>query len=322
MGNLKKIAIIDVFSLLYRAFFAIPLLSVNNIPVNAIYGFIRILLKMYKEFNIDYLVSCVDKGRSGRNVFYQEYKSKRPPSTDLFKQQIPIVYEFYNLSNLKLIYKEGFEADDVINTIIHKFVNQKINETNFIFVITGDTDLLQLINKNVFVIILKKGISDYVLFDKQKFYKEYEFDSSYYLLYKILVGDNSDNVKGIAGIGPKKAKIFIKNISSYFSEQPFEFNEENLNIISSYLLDFFKLNIDSEKLRETLKLNYNLLKLKFINDLEEFNLEELYIKDNFINNGFIDFLKKYNFKSILQEIQSEFNLNYSNNNQKKQLKLF
>jgi len=322
MGSLKKIAIIDVFSLLYRAFFAIPLLTVNNIPVNAIYGFIRILLKMYKEFNIDYLVSCVDKGRSGRNIFYQEYKLKRPPSTDLFKQQIPIVYEFYKLSNLKLIYKEGFEADDVINTIIHKFVNQKINETNFIFVITGDTDLLQLINKNVFLIILKKGISDYVLFDKQKFYKEYEFDNSYYLLYKILVGDNSDNVKGIAGIGPKKAKMFIKSISKYFLEQSFEFNEENLNIISSYLLDFFKLNIDSEKLKEIFKLNYNLLKLKFINYLQEFNLEELYIKDNFINNGFIDFLKKYNFKSILQEVQNEFNLDYSNNNEKKQLKLF
>lgn len=128
--------------------------------------------------------------------------------------------------------------------------------------------------------------------------------------------------KGVAGIGPKKAKMFIKSISKYFLEQSFEFNEENLNIISSYLLDFFKLNIDSEKLKEIFKLNYNLLKLKFINYLQEFNLEELYIKDNFINNGFIDFLKKYNFKSILQEVQNEFNLDYSNNNEKKQLRLF
>jgi len=136
------------------------------------------------------------------------------------------------------------------------------------------------------------------------------------------VGDNSDNVKGIAGIGPKKAKNFIKNISNYFSEKKFEFNEENLNLISSYLLDFFKLSIDSEKLKETLKLNYNLLKLKFINDLQDFNLEELYINNNFINNGFIDFLKKYNFKSILQELKNDFNINNSNNNEKKQLKLF
>ncbi|MGB9638324.1 MAG: 5'-3' exonuclease [bacterium] len=326
MSYLKRIAILDVYSLLYRAFFAIPLLSVNNIPVNAIFGFIRILLKIYKDFNIDYLVSCIDKGKSGRNIIYNEYKSKRLPATDLFKQQIPILYEFYRESNLKLLYKEGFEADDIIYTVIHKFIEQNLNENNFIFIITGDTDLLQLINKNIFVVILKKGISEYVLFDKQKFYNEYGFDSTYYLLYKVLVGDNSDNIKGIDTIGPKKAQNFIKKLTNYFTN--FEFTEENIDFISSLLLNSFKLNLTQDKIKEIIKLNYELLKLKFINELEDFNLEELKIKDSLINNGFINFLKKYNFKSILQELKNDFNKGLDNfeilqkDNKEKQLRLF
>ncbi len=305
MSDFKKIAILDVYSLLYRAFFAIPLLSTNNTPVNAIFGFIRILLKIYKDFKLDYLISCIDKGKSGRNVIYNEYKSKRLPATDLFKQQIPIIYEFYNSSKLKLLYKEGFEADDIINTVIHKFVNQKINENNFIFIITGDSDLLQLINKNIFVVILKKGISEYILYDKQRFYNEYNFDSNYYLLYKILVGDNSDNIKGVDGIGPKKAKDFIKKIEQKFLD--FEFTQDNIHFLASTLFTSFKLNITIDKIKEIIIRNYNLLKLKFIDDLEDFNLDSLEIRNNLINKGFIDFLKKYNFKSILQEIQKEFN---------------
>lgn len=305
MSNFKKIAILDVYSLLYRAFFAIPLLSTNNIPVNAIFGFIRILLKIYKDFDLDYLISCIDKGKSGRNVIYNEYKSKRLPATDLFKQQIPIIYEFYNSSKLKLLYKEGFEADDIINTVIYRFINHKINENNFIFIITGDSDLLQLVNKNIFVVILKKGISEYILYDKQRFYNEYSFDSNYYLLYKILVGDSSDNVKGIEGIGPKKAKDFIKKIEQKFTN--FEFTHDNIDFLASTIFSSFKLNITIDKIKEIIVRNYNLLKLKFVDDLEDFNLDNLEIKNNFINKGFIDFLKKYNFKSILQEIQKEFN---------------
>ncbi len=309
MSDLKKIAILDVYSLLYRAFFAIPLLSTNNTPVNAIFGFVRILLKIYKDFNLNYLISCIDKGKSGRNIIYNQYKSKRLPATDSFKQQIPIIYEFYNSSGLKLLYKEGFEADDVINTVIYRFIAQNINENNFIFIITGDSDLLQLINKNIFVVILKKGITEYVLYDKQKFYNEFGFNNNYYLLYKILIGDNSDNVKGIEGIGPKKAKDFIKKIEQ--NSFNFEFNQDNINYLANFLINSFKLNTTLDKIKEIIMRNYNLLKLKLVNDLEDFNLDNLEIKNSFINKGFIDFLRKYNFKSILQEIQKDFNYDFN-----------
>ena len=307
MNTLKKIAILDVYSLLYRAFFAIPLLSYNNTPINAVFGFIKILLKIYKDFKVDYLISCIDKGRSGRSVVYSQYKSQRKQTTDLFKQQIPIIYEFYNSSDLKLFYKEGFEADDVINTILNYLVNKKINENHFVFIITGDNDLLQLIDKNIYVITLKKGISEYIVYDKQKFYQEFGFDSKFYLLYKVLVGDSSDNVKGLQGIGPKKAKNFI---TTYLQENNFNiqdfsnFDESLIDTISNLLLNLYKLNLSKEKIKEVLKTNYDLMKLKIISDLEEIDLEKTKVI-NFINKGFIDFLKKYNFKSILEDINEE-----------------
>lgn len=268
--------LVDTYSVLYRLFFALPELSHNGIQLNSIYGLSKLMIKLTKTYKPQYLVFCVDKGKSGRNKVIQTYKLNRKPQPNGFRQQIPVFYEFSKSAGFKVFGLENTEADDIICSLTNLF-KEKLN----IFILTGDKDLLQLLEKNVTVLIMRKGITEIDVYDQNTFQKKYGFSSSFYKYYKAMVGDNSDNIEGIKGIGPKKATEFIKNISS--------------------IEDFYKF-LTPEQL---LKFNQNLevISLKDYSDKIDIQLEEMKIDLSWYRKKeFIDFLKKYGFVSILREV--------------------
>lgn len=276
--------IIDTYSVLYRLFFALPELTSKNTPINAIYGIVKLMIKLTKEYKPKYLVFCVDKGRSDRDKVIKEYKAHRKPTSDRFKQQIPIFYEMANSTGFKVFGIENTEADDAIATLTKIF-----KQLTQIYILTGDKDLLQLLdNKKVFVLLMKKGITDVDFYDDKKFKTEFGFDSNLYPYYKALVGDSSDNIKGVKGIGPKKAKEIIQkytNINEYLSST---LTPEDYKIFCNNL--------------EVVMLKYKDISM---------NLEDLKISNDWYKKQeFINFIKKYNFVSILKEVEE------------KQLKLF
>jgi DNA polymerase-1 len=279
--------IFDTYSVLYRLFFALPDLSHNNLPVNAIYGLVKLLIKVSKEYKPNYLCFCIDKGRSLRKDSFDSYKSNRVQTSDKFKQQIPIFYKLSKVLNFKVYGFEGFEADDVIFSIVKLLKSSEIA----IYVITGDKDLFQVIDDNVSVILMKRGMSDIEVFDQNYFLKTYGFSSKYYVYYKALVGDPSDNIDGVKNIGHKKAFNIIKKIESKSLDSFDQIKTELLNFTNQI---------------EIFERNYNLISLRDCSDIVNFSLEDLKFDNNFYNKKeFIDFLKEYNFLSIIRE------LNYS-----------
>lgn len=140
-----KLVIFDGNSILYRAFFALPELTTsNNIPTNAIYGFVNVILKYLEQEKPDYVAVAFDKrGREARKSEYEEYKANRKPMPDNLQVQIPYVREILYAFNIPIIEFEGYEADDVIGSLVNQFKNTGLD----IVIITGDRDTLQLLEQ-------------------------------------------------------------------------------------------------------------------------------------------------------------------------------
>ena len=167
----KHLLIIDANSVIHRAYHALPLLTTKKGElVNAVYGFLLVFFKAIKDFQPDYIAACFDfPGPTFRHKKYKEYKAKRPPTPKDLVSQIPKVKEILNAFSVPVFEKEGFEADDIIASL--KIKNQRAKIKNII--ISGDLDLLQLVDKQTGVYILRKGVKDTVLYDenlvKEKF---------------------------------------------------------------------------------------------------------------------------------------------------------
>jgi DNA polymerase-1 len=184
---------------MYRAFFAIPHLSNSSgVPTNAIYGFTTMLQKIISEYKPDYLAMVFDTpAPTFRHEVYEDYKANRPEMPDTLSAQIPYIKEVVKGYNIALLEKEGFEADDIIGTIAKKEETKDLE----IVIASGDKDLLQLVNEHITVIDTmkdkrfdKKGVIDYLGIEPRKVTD-----------FLGLVGDSSDNVPGVPGIGKKTA---------------------------------------------------------------------------------------------------------------------
>lgn len=203
----KKLIIIDANSIIYRAFHALPPLTTKKGElVNAVYGFLLVLLRIFKEFNPEYIAACFDTAEpTFRHIQFDGYKAKRPPAPEALLGQIPKVKEALDCFNIKVCAKEGFEADDLIGTVSKKF-SEKYKSLSEIIILSGDSDMLQLIGGKVRVCLLKTGVKDLVLYDKEKVKERYQgLGPEQMADFKALKGDPSDNVPGVAGIGEKTA---------------------------------------------------------------------------------------------------------------------
>lgn len=208
----KRLVIIDSHSLLYRAFHALPpLANAKGQPTGAVYGFLLTLFKAVKDLKANCIVACFDtKKPTFRHQDFKEYKIHRPEMPKDIVPQIAMLKEVLTAFEIPLFEKDGFEADDLIATIVEK--NRKENLE--MYVLSGDLDNLQLIDEKTKVYTLGKGIKDSVVYDRQKVIERFGVDPGKMNDFKALTGDVSDNVPGVPGIGKKTAADLIKEFGS------------------------------------------------------------------------------------------------------------
>lgn len=205
---MDTLLLIDGNAIMHRAYHALPLFKTKSgFPTNAIYGFLTMLYKATIDFNPHYLVVCFDTPTpTFRKKIYKEYQSHRPKIEDDLSTQFAPVREALDNAGIIHLEKTGFEADDLIGTISHHFDKNGIK----VLILSGDRDILQLVNNNVYVITPQIG------FAKSKIYQPYDVKEKFGITpdkitdYKALSGDQSDNYKGAKGIGPKTASKLIQ----------------------------------------------------------------------------------------------------------------
>jgi DNA polymerase-1 len=203
----KKLLIIDTFNFLHRAYHAIPKTFTDGQgnPTNAIYGVTSMLVSTFDQIKPDYVVCAVEsKVPLLRQAELASYKAHRKPMDENLAVQIPGVFEILNAFGLAQIDVGGYEADDVIGTLVKKFMSEDLE----ILLLSNDRDLWQLINKNVFVMLpVKDGNIEFV--GPEQAVNRLGFESHLIIDYKALKGDSSDNILGVPGIGEKTAHDLV-----------------------------------------------------------------------------------------------------------------
>jgi DNA polymerase-1 len=206
---MKVLYLFDGSAFLYRSFFALPPLSTSSgFPTGAIYGFLRSILAILKTEKPNYIAIAFDlPAPTQRKLAYSEYKSKRPPTPDPLKVQVPVIKELINLLGIKLLEKPGYEADDLI-----AYLTQKAKKEGFkVKIYSPDKDVLQLVDGSQVVVI--NPISEEV-FDENKVIEKFGVPPQKLADYLALVGDKTDNIEGVKGVGPKTAINLINTFGS------------------------------------------------------------------------------------------------------------
>ena len=278
---MKKLHLIDISSFFFRSYYAVPphMTSPKGLPTNALYGVLSMLLKLIEKEKPDYIVSCFDsKAPSFRSQLFPEYKANRSEMPEDLQAQVPGLKDMVRLLGIHSFEREGFEADDLIGTMSEFGRQHKLN----VIILSGDKDFAQLVDENI------------VLFDtmKSKIYNIEGVKKKWGVLphqmidYLALVGDTSDNIPGVKGIGPKGAVQLLEKYDSL------ENIYENINALKDSLKNKLKegkslcfLSKDLVTIRKNVPISCNLptLTLDFQKSPE--------LKDFLIELGFSSFLK-------------------------------
>ncbi|WP_308666898.1 DNA polymerase I [Allisonella histaminiformans] len=204
----NKLVIIDGSSLLYRAFYALPPLSKNGVYTNAVFGFLRMLLSIYRTLNPEYMAVSFDKSRETfRTKMYSGYKATRKPAPDELVPQFALIKEVLRVMGVAVYEPEGYEGDDVLGTLSRRY-----EESLPVYIVTGDRDALQLSDEHVTVLLTRKGISQMDAMTPEAVMEKYQITPSQVIDMKALMGDASDNIPGVRGVGEKTA---LKLITRY-----------------------------------------------------------------------------------------------------------
>ena len=291
----QKFVIIDGNALLHRAFHALPPMTTKDgTLVNAAYGFTSILLKIIKELKPDYICSAFDrKGVTKRAEEFKEYKAQRKKQPDELYAQIPMIEEILGAFNIPVVdsTEDGYEADDVIGTVVKKNTAEHPEIKNII--VTGDLDTLQLVDKNTEVFTLKKGISETLTYNEQTVKDRYGLTTDQLIDFKALRGDPSDNIPGVKGVGEKGATELIRKFHDlenlYAKIEKSDVREK----VKQLLLDQKKEAFLSKKLvtiQTDLKTNFKLEDTK----IQGFELKKV-----------ADVFTRFEFKSLMNKIPME-----------------
>ncbi len=283
----EKLVIIDGNSLLNRAFYALPpMTNSKGQPTGAIYGFTTMLFKIFNEIKPNYIGAAFDrKAPTFRHIAYKDYKAGRKKMPDELGAQFEPVKELLRAFNIGIYEIDGYEADDIIGTITKRYESPELE----VVIFTGDRDALQLVSPYTKVMITKKGITETETYDLNYLKGKYNLNPKGIIDLKGLMGDSSDNIPGVPGVGEKTALKLLSQFGTL--ENVFE----NIDNISGK-----KLN---ENLRENKETAYFSKKLATINvnvpietDLSNMRIKDYdYIK---IRNLFED----YEFKSLINKI--------------------
>ncbi len=209
----KRIIAIDGNSLINRAYYAIqrPMITKEGLYTHAVYGFISMLNKINKDYEPDYMLIAFDrKAPTFRHEEFAEYKAGRKKMPPELAMQLPLLKEVLTAMNIKMLEFDGFEADDIIGTIVKRGEEAGLEP----LVITGDKDELQLASDITKIIITKKGISEFDIYSASTMQEKYGFSAEQFIDYKGLMGDQSDNIPGVPGVGEKTAQKLIHQFGS------------------------------------------------------------------------------------------------------------
>ena len=211
---MKRLVLLDSHAILHRAYHALPDFSTaRGEPTGALYGLSTMLIKAIEDLKPDYIVATYDlAGPTHRHDVFKEYKAGRQKTDDALIRQLNTSREVFKALDIPIYDKEGFEADDMLGTIVEQLIHPKVKhvEELEIIIASGDMDTLQLIEgEKVQVFTLKKGIKDTIVYDEKAVHARYGFGPELIPDYKGLRGDPSDNIPGIKGVGEKTATILI-----------------------------------------------------------------------------------------------------------------
>jgi DNA polymerase-1 len=209
---MKKIMILDGNSLLFRAFYALPPLKTKKGQyTNAVYGFLSMLYKIIDTYSPEYLCVAFDPEKpTFRHEKYKDYKANRQKAPNELVQQFQLIRDVLDVHNIKRVEVEGFEADDVSGTFACAAKEQGAD----VYLVTSDKDYLQLIDENVKVILTKKGITNTVEMNLNAMGEEYGLTPEQFVDLKALMGDSSDNIPGVKGVGEKTALKLMQEYKS------------------------------------------------------------------------------------------------------------
>jgi DNA polymerase-1 len=284
----EKLLVLDGNSLMNRAFYALPpLTNSEGLNTNAIYGFVTMLLKMKEEIKPDYIVSTFDKkAPTFRHDEFKDYKAGRKKMPPELAEQFPVVKELLSLLAIDIFEIEGFEADDLIGTLSVFAESKNVD----VFIVTGDKDALQLATDNTKVIITKKGITEKEIYDKKRMMEELGITPEQFIDVKGLMGDASDNIPGVPGVGEKTA---LKLIKEYGSMEEVLRNIDNINgkKLKENLQEYSEQAIFSKKLATIMK--------EVPIDID---MDSIKSKENYDYDGVRNLFYKLQFKSLIDRI--------------------
>ena len=285
---MKRMIIVDGNSLMYRAFYGMrPTTTSKGLYTNAIFGFIKMMNHLLTS-KYDNILVAFDAGKKTiRHELMQDYKAGRPPMPDEFRMQIAYIKQFLDIIRVKQYEQELYEADDIIGTMSKKAEDEGYH----VDIYSSDRDLLQLISDNVTVHMNKVGMSDMDDYTPEFFHERYQINYNQFIDLKALMGDKSDNLPGIPGIGEKKA---VKLLQKYETLDKIIENKDEIP------------GADGEKIRN----NYEsaILTRKMATILRDFpiNLKlEDTVYQEYDKEKLIKFYEELEFKSLLKELQSD-----------------
>jgi DNA polymerase I len=290
-----KTLLVDTSYLIYRSYFAYPNFLSQGKHTGAIYGFIKTTMYLAKEYGIDRLIFAVDlPGKTWRHEKYDDYKAGRPEMDVQMREQIPVILDWAKSVTPYVFSKSGYEADDMICSAI-----KSDGESDF-YIMSSDRDLYQMFTEpNIRFLKGKQGT--YLEYGHDQFRAEFGVEPEQYVDYKALVGDGSDNIKGVPGIGPKTAAKLLTSIGSLKElyrvmnwDAPADFRDGTV----SAELDAFVANSKNHDLLNKIYENKDSLELAYT--LSGLNTVQLDLGgDGYNFDAGKELYIKYDFKSIL-----------------------
>ena len=294
---MTRLVLIDGHAILHRAYHALPpLISRTGQPTGAVYGFLTMLFRIIQDLKPTYLAAAFDLPTpTFRHEAYIAYQAQRPPTEQALKDQIELVKEVLVSAGTPIYACPGFEADDVIGTLARQAVLSRSSTLiDEVIIVTGDRDIMQLVNHKVKVYAPIRGLSESKMFGKVEVEEYMGVKPSQIVDYKALVGDQSDNYPGVAGIGPKTAVELIKS-------------HDNLDgVYRAIGVKGFSENI-TKKLEDgkaAAKLSQNLARIR-VDAPVRLDLKRSATLDLSKNEKFLQKLDQLGFKSLIKRLTGE-----------------
>lgn len=287
-GSRKRLVIIDGKSVFYRGYYAMPNLSTKDgTPTGGVFGFASMALEVMRKLKPDYVCVAWDKQKTNirrRVEMYPEYKAGRKPAPPDFYDQIPLLYDLLEAFGWPLYELDDYEADDIMGTLAVQAKDKGIDTA----LVTSDLDLLQVINDNVHVYALKKGLSNIELFHPESFREKYGIEVDQFLDLKSIKGDSSDNIPGVPGIGEKGAVELLKE------HKTLDEVYDNLDLIKDSLRKKLEAGKDTAYLSKKLAAIWTDAPIKLdLKALDISNCDPLAVKDK---------LESLQFKSLVRQL--------------------